>query len=96
MDASRGALSFLAGLVLSSSQTPLVGREDVQLSERAVELDWSVKLVAEETERLRLDVGLLPHTGQPELRVLKPLLGLPIAAPRMLAEEVEGRVRWEF
>ena len=40
----------------------LVGREDVQLSERAVELDWSVKLVAEETERLRLDVGLLPHT----------------------------------
>ena len=59
---TRGALSFLAGLVLSSSQTPLVGREDVQLSERAVELDWSVKLVAEETERLRLDVGLLPHT----------------------------------
>ena len=59
---TRGELSFLAGLVLSSSQTPLVGREDVQLSERAVELDWSVKLVAEETIRLRLDVGLLPHT----------------------------------
>ena len=59
---TRGALSFLAGLLLSSSQTPLVGREDVQLSERAVELDWSVKIVAEETERLRLDVGLLPHT----------------------------------
>ena len=43
--------------------------------------------------RDRREAGL--RTGQPELRVLKPLLGLPIAAPRMLAEEVEGRVRWD-